>query len=47
MKADEAIITGMDCNPQWMFAHYKPPQKRCEGKQKKIINKVLDIYKKK
>ena len=46
MKEDEAIITGMDCNPQWMFANYRPPQKKRESKQKKNINKII-FWKKK
>ena len=42
-KADEAIITGMDCNPQWMYAQYKPIQNIGEGSKEKSI----DSYNKK
>jgi len=37
-KADEAIITGMDYNPQWMYAYYAPRQNIGEGNKNKIID---------
>lgn len=43
-KADEAIITGMDCNPQWMYTQYKPIQNIGESTKDK---KAIDINVKK
>jgi len=42
MKDDEAIITGMDCDTTWMYAHYKPIKNIGEGtKDKKAIDKPI------
>ena len=39
MRDDEAIITGMDCNPTWMYTHYTPIKNNYEGNK---INKAID-----
>ena len=39
-ETGEAIITGMDYNAAWMYAHYTPIKHVCEGnKDKKAIDK--------
>jgi hypothetical protein len=43
-KVDETIITGMDYNPQWMYARYKPIQNIGESNKDK---KAIDVNPKK
>jgi hypothetical protein len=41
-NADDSIITNMDCNPQWMYAHYKPIRNIGENtKDKKTIDNYI------